>query len=421
MWLTGAVPNGRAAMLMIEPSTQPALADAARNMVPGLIKRQQIIAGGAYEVFGDGATVHLSNGRTVLDFGSYAVTLFGHRPASVLDMVRTALEQMPTTTRLLVNPYSVQFAQRLAATIAPGRLPRVCLGLNGSDAVETAMKLAIARTERNAILAVDGSFHGKTLGALAATADADRRRPVLGFLGDVRHISWTPEAVAEAARERPFAALIVEPVQGEGGGRAIPAELLRRWTRDAHAAGAYVIADEIQCGLRRCGPISVAEHEQLGVDAVLLGKALGGGVMPLSAVVCSDDLFQPLIDDPYFHTTTFGGHPASCAAGLAALELLDELDERFGEAGRDLAVMMDTLRGLGSVICSEAIGLFGVLEFATPAAAATAVLQAGRRGLLMAPCLSAPCVARLLPPVVTTPGQFADATATLAAVCRRLG
>jgi putrescine aminotransferase len=404
-----------------EAGVQPVLADAARHMVPGLVQRQRVIGGGAHEVLGDGAVVHLSNGRTVLDFGSYAVPLFGHRPAPVLDMVRAALDQMPATTRLLPSPYTIQFAERLAAAIAPGRLPRVSLGLNGSDAVETAMKLAIARTGRPALLAVDGAFHGKTLGALAVTADAERRRPVLGFLGDVRHIPRDPEAVAAAARERPFAALIVEPVQGEGGGRAIPPDLLRRWARDAHAAGAYVIADEIQCGLRRCGPMSVAEHEQLGADAILFGKPLGGGVMPLSAMVCSDDLFQPLIDDPYFHTTTFGGHPASCAAGLAALDLLDGLDEQFAEAGRGLAGMMDALRGLGPVTRSEATGLFGALEFATPAAAATAVLQAGRRGLLTAPCLSAPRVTRLLPPVVTTAAQFAQATATLTAVCGRLG
>lgn len=408
-------------MLTIESSAQPAMEEAARHMAPGLIKRQRIIAGGAYEVFGDGSVVQLSNGRSVLDFGSYAVTLFGHRPAPVLDMVRDALDRMPTTTRLLANPYSVRFAERLAATIAPGRLPRVCLGMNGSDAVETAMKLAMGRTGRSAVLAVQGAFHGKSLGALAATADPERRRPVQGFLGDVRHIPWTMDAVAEAARERPFAALIFEPVQGEGGGRAIPMELLRRWTSDAKAAGAYVIADEIQCGLRRCGPVSVAEHGGLDVDAVLFGKAIGGGVMPLSAVVCSDDLFKPLIDDPYFHTTTFGGHPASCAAGLAALELLESMEGRFAEASRDLAVMMEALRGLGPVVRSEAIGLFGVLEFATPTIAATAVLQAGRHGLLMAPCLSAPCVARLLPPVVTTSSQFAEATAKLATICERLG
>jgi putrescine aminotransferase len=408
-------------MLTKESSAQPAMEAAARHMVPGFVKRQRIISGGAYEVSGDGAVVRLSNGRSVLDFGSYAVPLFGHRPAPVLDMVHAALDEMPTTTRLLPNPYSVRLAQRLAETIAPGRLPRVSLGMNGSDAVETAMKLAMGRTGIPAVLAVEGAFHGKSLGALAATADPERRRPVQGFLGDVRHIPWTLGAVAEAARERPFAALVFEPVQGEGGGRAIPADLLRRWTADAHAAGAYVVADEIQCGLRRCGPLSVAEQAGLGVDAVLLGKAIGGGVMPLSAAVCSDDLFKPLIDDPYFHTTTFGGHPASCAAGLAALDLLDGLDERFAAAFSDLKVMMEALRGLGPVVRSEAIGLFGALEFTTPVAAATAVLQAGRRGLLMAPCLSAPCVVRLLPPVVTSPAQFADATATLVAVCERLG
>src|SRR4051794_15140890 len=150
---------------------------------------------GAVEVAAEGARVRLSNGRTVLDFGSYAVTLFGHRPASVVAAVHRALDELPTSTRLLGNPYTAALAARLAGLVDPGRLSRICLGLNGCDAVEAALKLAIAATGRPAVLAVENGFHGKSMGALAATADPRRRAPVAGFLGPVRHLPLAPDAV----------------------------------------------------------------------------------------------------------------------------------------------------------------------------------------------------------------------------------
>jgi putrescine aminotransferase len=393
---------------------------AVGHLVPGMAERHRVIGAGAVEVAADGAQVHLSDGRTVLDFGSYAVPLFGHRPVAVLDAVRGALDEMPTTTRLLANPYASRLASRLAGLVDPARLSRVWLGLNGADAVEAAIKLAIAATGRASMLAVAGGFHGKSMGALAVTADPERRKPVLGFLGHVRHIPLEHDAVAHAAREAPFAALIVEPVQGEGGGRSLPPDLLRRWSVDAHRAGAFVIADEIQCGLRRCGPVSISVREGMAPDAVLFGKPLGGGVMPLSAAVCSPELFAPLVQDPFFHTSTFSGHPASCAAGLAALDLLDALGDRFARVGTLLAEVVGRIaqRHPEVVTTSRSRGLFGVLEFATATQAALAVLDAGRRGLLLAPCLSAPSVVRLLPPVVVTEHQLLAAEEILDASCR---
>ncbi|HEU5352822.1 MAG TPA: aminotransferase class III-fold pyridoxal phosphate-dependent enzyme [Actinocrinis sp.] len=408
------------AQSMRRAAAATALAAAADHQVPGAAERQRIIGAGAVEATAEGAQVRLSNGRTVLDFGSYAVTLFGHRPPTVIEAVHRALDEMPVTTRLLVNPHAANLAARLANTVAPGRLDRVWLGLNGSDAVEAALKLAIARTGRPAALAVQGGFHGKSMGALALTADQARRAPVQGFLGDVRHIAWEPDAVARAAQEAPFAALIFEPVQGEGGGRALPVELLRRWSADAHAAGAFVIADEIQCGLRRCGPVSLAVELGLEPDAVLLGKPLGGGVMPLSAAMCSPELFAPLVEDPFFHTTTFGGHPASCAAGLAALDLLDALADRFEPLGALLSQGMADLAGRHPQLVTEArcTGLLAAVEFGNETQAGLTVLEAGRRGLLVAQCLTAPTVLRLLPPVVITNEQLASALEILDASCR---
>lgn len=395
------------------------LRDAARHLVPGITDLHRLIGAGGVEESADGAEVRLSNGRTLLDFGSYAVTLFGHRPPSVVAAVHRALDTMPTSTRLAANPYTVAFASRLAERIAPDRLTRVWLGLTGSDAVEAVLKLAIAATGRTSVLAAQGAFHGKSMGALAVTADPVRRAPFTGFLGDVRHLPLEPDAVERAAAQGPFAALIVEPVQGEGGGRALPPELLRRWAADARAAGAFVVADEIQCGLRRCGPVSVAQEAGMAPDAVLLGKPLGGGVLPLSAAVCSEELFAPLLADPFLHTSTFGGHPASCAAGLAALELLDTHAAAFDHVGRRLAEGIGQIADKHPEVIAQgrSTGLFGVLEFSTEARAGLAVMEAGRRGLLLAPCLTAPQVLRVLPPVVATDTQLDMAMDVLETVC----
>ncbi|HEU5331332.1 MAG TPA: aminotransferase class III-fold pyridoxal phosphate-dependent enzyme [Actinocrinis sp.] len=405
------------------PPARPAATvfdDASGHGVPGLAERQRVLGMGAYEAGGHGAEVLLSDGRTVLDFGSYAVPLFGHRPEPVLDAVRASLDELPASTRLLVNPRPARLAARLAALVDPGRLERVWFGLNGCDAVEAALKLAIAHTGRPAVLAVRGAFHGKSMGALAVTYDPVRRDPVRGFLGDVRHIPWEPDAVARAAAERPFAALIFEPVQGEGGGRAIPPALLRRWSADARAAGAFVVADEIQCGLRRCGPVSVAVAEGAAPDAVLFGKPLGGGVLPLSALVGTEDLFAPLRADPFFHGTTFGGHPAGCAAGLAALDLLDALADRFEPVAAGLAEVAARLAAdhPDVVVAARAHGLFAALEFTGPEQAGLAMFQAARRGLLLAQCLTEPAVLRMLPPAVTEPGQLAAAAGILEAAVR---
>ncbi len=395
-------------------------AAAIAHLVPGAAERQRILGAGAVEVFGEGAEVRLSNGRTMLDFGSYAVPLFGHRPRQVIDAVHAALEELPVSTRLLANPYAARLAARLASLIDDGRLSRVWFGLNGSDAVEAALKLAIARTGRPSVLAVQGGFHGKSMGALAVTHSPKLRDPVHGFLGAVRHLPLEPEAVARAARETPFAALIVEPVQGEGGGHRLPPDLLRRWSADAHTAGAFVVADEIQCGLRRCGPLSIAVTEGLAPDAVLLGKPLGGGVMPLSALIATPELFSPLAADPFFHTTTFGGHPAACAAGLAALDLLQTLGGRFAEVGTRLTEGVATVAGAYPDVITgvRALGLFAAVEFRSQTHAGLAVLEAGRRGLLLAQCLTAPAVLRLLPPAVTSDEQMKSAFTILDASCR---
>jgi putrescine aminotransferase len=407
---------------MIAPATAPwsdtAVLEAIRRHISGGLALAFKLAGrGAVELQADGALVRLSDGRDVLDFGSYAVTLLGHRPRSVIAAVAEQLERMPTATRALANPAVAAFAGALARRCGEP-LDRIWLGSDGSDAVEVAVKLARRRTGRLRVLAVEGAFHGKTLGALALTANPAFRVGLDGLLGNVTHIAaGDADAVRREVRSGDVAALVVEPIQGEGGVRPLAPALLRRWSAAAHAAGAFVISDEIQCGLRRCGPFSLALELGLEPDAVLFGKALGGGVLPLAAMVASADLHAPLASDPTWHSATFGGHPLSCAAGHAALDTIDALEERALEVGAALARGLErlALAHAGVVTDVRGAGLLRGLELATPGIAGAVLVELARRGVLVSPCLSAPRTLRLLPPMVTTDEQLDRALAALAA------
>ncbi|MEZ5077279.1 MAG: aminotransferase class III-fold pyridoxal phosphate-dependent enzyme [Solirubrobacterales bacterium] len=362
----------------------------------------------AVEVGADGAVVRLSDGREALDLGSYGVTLLGHRHPAVIAAVEDQLGRMPAATRTLANPATAAMAARVAAAVDP-RLSRVWLGSDGADAVEVALKLARRASGRPRVLAVEGGFHGKTLGALALTWNPQFRTGLDGHLGGVSHVARDDaDTVRREVARGDVAALLFEPVQGESGVRELDRRTLERWAADARAGGAFVISDEIQSGLRRCGPVSLAVELDLEPDGVLLGKALGGGVMPLSALVASERLYAPLAKDPTWHTATFGGHPLACAAGLAALDAVDE----HAPAAEDLATRFDRhlaeLRDRHGDVLAEVggRGLMRGLVLRSPGAAGSLLVELAQRGVLVSPCLGARRTVRLLPPMVMTPDQL---------------
>jgi putrescine aminotransferase len=399
------------------------LARVEQHISPGAALSAKILGGGAIEATASGATVVLSDGRRLLDFGSYGVTLLGHRHPMVVAALSDALVRMPTATRVLANPTTAAFAAELAKRCGEPLL-RVWMGSDGSDVVEAALKLARRGTGRMRVLVVEGAFHGKTLGALALTANPAFRtglEPLLGWVSELPRDD--PEAVRREAAHGDVAALIFEPIQGEAGVRPLDPGVLRRWVSDAHDVGSFVISDEVQVGLGRCGPFSPSIAAGLTPDAVLFGKGLGGGLMPLSAMVATDSLAAPLVADPTWHTSTFGGHPLACAAGLAALEALEETAARGAEAGRMLGVGLEAL-GLEhpkAIAEVRGSGLIWGIEFATPGAAGAALIELAQRGLLVSPCLSSNSTIRLLPPMVTSPEQVDGALEILAATLPSLG
>jgi putrescine aminotransferase len=379
-----------------------------RHVASGVVLTAKVTGQGAVEADASGAVVRLSDGREAIDFGSYGVSLLGHRHPRVIAAVTAQLGRMTSTTRTLANPVTVAFMSELADRLG-GRLHRVWLGSDGADAVELALKLARRRTGRMRVLAVEGAFHGKTLGALALTTNKLFRSGLEPLLADhVAHLDPAdPDAVASAAAAGDAAALIFEPIRGEGGVRPLADEVACRWAWDARAAGAFVISDEIQVGLRRCGAMSLAAQARIDPDAVLLGKALGGGVLPLSALVCCEEMYAPLMDDPTWHSQTFSGHPLSAAAGRATLAVIDEL----ATSCESLAGQIETgLRSLamqhpGLITDVRGAGLLWGVEFANPAAAGSVMTDMAMRGVLISPCLSAPSTIRLLPPMVASREQ----------------
>jgi len=409
-------------------SARPPLAELALTRVkqhfsPGAALGAKIIGAGATEATASGATVILSDGRRLLDFGSYGVTLLGHRHPAVLAALSDALQGMPTATRVLANPTVAAFAAELVERCGEP-LRRVWIGSDGSDAVEAALKLARRGNGRMRVLVVDGAFHGKTLGALALTANPAFRAGLERLLGGVSVLPRDdPEAVRRETTRGDVAALVFEPIQGEAGVRPLDRAVLRRWVADAHAAGAFVISDEVQVGLGRCGPFSPSIAVGLEPDAVLLGKALGGGLMPLSAVVATDALAAPMVADPTWHTTTFSGHPLACAAGRAALVALEETAARGAQVGKLLG---SGLKALGrehpdTIVEVRGAGLIWGIEFPTPGAAGAALIELAQRGLLVSPCLSSNSTIRLLPPMVTSTRQAERGLEILAATMPELG
>lgn len=286
-----------------------------------------------------GARVRDADGNRYIDLTSFfGVALVGHRHPAVLEALRVQAGRLPHAMGD-VHPADVE-ARLLRAVAA--RLPapdyRAVLSLNGSDAVETALKFAAAATGKAGFVAFRGAYHGLSLGALEATQIEAFRAPFASMLsgrsravpfpaGDGSDAAAVLQAVRDAVRAPgpfPVGAVIVEPIQGRGGVRVPPPGFLRELQTICREEGVFLVADEVFTGVHRTGPFLRSQAEGLVPDAVCLGKALGGGV-PISGC-----WMRPAMADAVkragaeaVHTWTFLGHPLGCAAALGVLTAVD--------------------------------------------------------------------------------------------------
>ncbi len=264
-------------------------------------------------------------GKAYLDLiGGISVCNVGHtHPKVVAAIQKQAASYLHVMVygELIQSP-QVDYASQLAQLL-PDPLSAVYFTNSGSEATEGAIKLARRVTGKVEIVAAHKSYHGSTLGALSVMGDEYWRNAFRPLMPGVWHHDYNSEAFLNAINEK-TACVIIEAVQAESGVHMPDKEWMQALRKKCSALGALLIVDEIQTGFGRTGKMWGFEHSDIIPDIILLGKALGGG-MPLGAFVASKEHMQQLSNNPVLgHITTFGGHPVSCAAGIAALEVLRE-------------------------------------------------------------------------------------------------
>ncbi len=268
-----------------------------------------------------------ADGRVYLDFvAGFGSLNLGHNHPAVADAVHAALrEQAPGFSPAAVNPLAAALAEQLVALAPPG-LEMVFFANSGAEAIEAGLKLARAATHRPGLLSCEHSFHGKSLGALSVTGNDAYQRPFAPLLPDCQTVPFGDrEALERALHSRRFAAFLVEPIQGEGGMIVPPVGYLRAAQDLCRDAGTLLVVDEVQTGLGRTGTLFAVDEDGVEPDVLTLAKSLGGGLVPLGAMLTRRELWMKAYGSAQtfaLHTGTFGGGSLACAAGLATLRVL---------------------------------------------------------------------------------------------------
>jgi acetylornithine/N-succinyldiaminopimelate aminotransferase len=349
-------------------------------------------------VRGEGAKVWDETGKSYLDLvAGIAVNVLGHAHPAIVEAVSRQVATLGHTSNLVANEPSVRLAERLLGLI--GRDGKVFFANSGAEANEAAFKLA-RRTGRPQIVATDGAFHGRTMGALALTGQPAKRAPFEPLPGTVTFVPFGDGAALRAAVGPDTAASFLEPIQGEAGVVVPPEGYLAEARRITSAAGALLVLDEVQTGIGRTGAWFAHQREGVDPDVLTLAKGLGGG-LPIGACLAFGDAASLL--EPGQHGSTFGGNPVSCAAALAVLETIEQ-DDLCGHAKRVGERLSSGVTRLAHPLVDHVRGAGLMLGIVLTAPVAVLIERVARdHGFLVnAPT---PDVVRLVPPLVLSDDQ----------------
>jgi ornithine--oxo-acid transaminase len=371
-------------------------------------------------VHGEGAWVTDTDGRRYLDcLAAYSAVNFGHRHPRLVAAAHAQLERLTLTSRAFDNDQLAPFCRDLAALCDMD----LVLPMNtGAEGVETAIKVArrwgyqrkgVAR-DRAEIIVCEGNFHGRTTTIVGFSTDPDARADFGPFAPGFVTVPYGDAHALRAAINENTVGFLVEPVQGEAGVIVPPAGYLAECRAICHEANVLFIADEIQSGLGRTGHTFACEHEGVRPDIFILGKALGGGIMPLSAIVADRDVLGVIT--PGSHGSTFGGNPLACAVGREVIAMLrtGEYQERAAMLGRRFATGLSPLVGRGAS-ATRVHGLWAGIDVADPSLSARQVCEGlVDRGVLAKDAHGQ--TLRLAPPIVIDEADLDFAIAQLADV-----
>ena len=379
--------------------------DKYREHINPYLAEYLAAAGFGVEVYGEGCYIEDHQGRRYLDcLGGYGTFALGHRHPKVVAAVKAQLDSLGMSGKAFFSKPAADLAAELAE-IAPAGLTYTFFSNSGSEAVEAALKFAKVATGRSRIVSTIGGFHGKTLGALATTGREKYRTRVEPLMPGVEFIPFGDTVAAVASIDDQTAAFIVEPIQGEGGIHVPPDGYLLAIREACDRNGALMIADEVQTCIGRTGAMFGCDHDGVAPDIMTLAKQLGGGIMPIGATMGTASVWEAVFaENPLMHTSTFGGNPLACAAGLAAVRVVQ--DEDLVSRSRDRgALMLGLLKEMQSnhrdlVADVRGKGLMIGVEFAMDDVAELTVSRMLPRGMCAAFTLNNPRVIRLEPPLI---------------------
>jgi putrescine aminotransferase len=382
--------------------------------------RKSVTQGGefaAIEWSGRGSHFQDVHGREFIDcLGGYGIYSAGINHPKIVRAVKSQLERMPLSSQELHDPLRGALAE-LLGELAPGDLQNCFFINNGTDAIEGAMKLARLYTGKPGFISCVRGFHGKSYGALSLMGKGDFRLAFEPLLQDVYFVPFGDADAVEAELRKAeavgmaIAAVVAEPVQGEAGAITPPDDYWPRLREICTRYGVLLIADEVQTGMGRTGRMFAVEHWDVVPDIMCLGKALGGGVMPLSAFMSTPEIWKVLEPNPFIHSSTFGGNPLACAAGIAAVNVTLE-EDLPGQAAVTGEYMLGELKKLQKrfaqhLIEVRGLGLLIGLEFVDTEFGFAVAAGLFKRGVLVAGTLLSAKTLRI-EPALNIPRELVD-------------
>lgn len=363
---------------------------------------------------GKGSTFTDVMGRQYIDWlGGFGMMDLGWCHPEVVDAVIAQVRRSPMPSQELIDPLRGVLA-RLMSEITPGDLKYSWFAASGTEAIEASIKIAKLYTGRSAFIVALKGFHGKTMGSLSMMGKADYRQPV-GTLygGQVYHVPFGDADAVERQLEIcdkvgiGVAGVLFEPIQGEAGAIVPPDDFWPRVRAVTKKYGVLLIADEVQTGLARTGKLWGVNHWDIEPDIIATAKSLGGGVMPVSAVTTTEEVFKPMMyPNPFMHTTTTGGGALACAAAIAAINitLRDRLWEGAATKGGYLKEKVEELAAEFPQVYQTVTGK-GLLigqHFNSPELGYKVAAELFKRGVLVAGTLTSAQTIRIEPPLIIT-------------------
>jgi acetylornithine/LysW-gamma-L-lysine aminotransferase len=358
---------------------------------------------------GKGALVWDINGKEYVDCStSYGVALLGHCHPKVVAAVQAQATQLITCHGAYYNDKRAEFVQKLVA-ITPKGLGKAFLSNSGAESVECAIKLARKYTGKPEIIALMGAFHGKTMGALSATWDKKYREPFMPLVPEIKHVAPdNADKIREAITEK-TAAVLMEPIRGEGGVRVPPDGYLQEVRQICNDRHVLLMFDEVQTSFGRTGKLFGCENWGVTPDVMCLAKPFAGG-LPIGITVAKENIMSSLKIGE--HSTTFSGSPLVCAAGCAAIDALveDNLAERADKMGKYFKAGLQGLQEKHKIV-KEVRGLGLMLGIELRYDVYNVILKAASKGILVLD--AGRTVVRLLPPLVINRQQIDRAITVL--------